>query len=172
MTRGMFTASIAVVAALAIPASSGLVNPLADQAGTANLGDARVAVATTTVPAVAEAPAPSAPAVTAMNHVPRDTTARPTLSMVPRNPKLQSRLRALLPPGLTVRQAARGFVDQSQFVSAVHVSRNLDIPFDKLKAKIVEDRMSLGQAIQVMRPDANVWRELTRARDETTRDIR
>lgn len=169
MTRGMFTASIAVVAALAIPASSGLVNPLGKR--TSNQVDERMAVATTP-PAVADTPAPGAPPVDATYDVPRDTTTRPTLSMVPRNPKLQSRLRAMLPAGLTVRQAARGFVDQSQFISAVHVSRNLDIPFAELKAKIVEERMSLGQAIQVMRPDANVWRELTRARDETNRDIR
>jgi hypothetical protein len=91
--------------------------------------------------------------------------------MVPRNPKLESRLHALLPPGMTVRQAAQGFGDQNQFVSTVHVSRNLDIPFIKLKAKIVDERLSLGQAIQALRPDADVSKELTRAREMTPKDI-
>jgi hypothetical protein len=93
------------------------------------------------------------------------------LTLVPRNAKLQSRLGELLPAGMSVREAAAGFGDQSQFVSAGHVSRNLGIPFSQLKAKIVDEQMSLGQAIQSLRPDADVWQELTRVRDLASRDL-
>jgi hypothetical protein len=166
MTRGLLTACIVVAAALAIPASSGLKNPLGEPAGAASQdGDGTVAAP----PAATQAPS-SGPTTSATSS--DTTTKRPTLSLVPpRNPKLESRLRPLLPPDMTMRQAAKGFVSQTQFVSAVHVSRNLDIPFGDLKAKILNDRLTLGQAIQVMRPDADVSKELRRARDLTNRDL-
>jgi len=162
MIRGLLTACVVVVAALVIPASSGLKNPLAEPAGAASQGKDRVTTAPTSS---SPAPSSTAPATS-------DTGTRATLSMVPpRNPKLESRLRPFLPPGVTMQEAAKGFVNQSQFVSAVHVSRNLNIPFARLKAKVVNDRMTLSQAIQVLRPDADVAKELRRARDLTTRDL-
>ncbi len=167
MIRGLLTASVVVAAALAIPASSGLKNPFADPTGASSQGTDRVA---TTPPSSSQVPTdPASPVASGPT---TNTATRPTLSMVPpRNPKLESRLRPLLPQGVTMQQAARGFVNQNQFVSAVHVSRNLDIPFARLKAKIVDDRLTLGQAIQVLKPDADVGKELRRARDLTARDL-
>lgn len=156
MTRGLFGATVAVTAALSMgPASSGLLKSRVPQSKAAP----GVTLATAD-PAPAEASAPA-----------NEPLDRPQLTLVPRNPKLASRLSDLLPPGMSVREAASGFGDQSQFVSAVHVSRNLGIPFTQLKAKIVDERMSLGQAIQALRPDADVWRELVRVRDVTSRDL-
>jgi hypothetical protein len=38
----------------------------------------------------------------------------------------------------------------------LHVSKNLNIPFDELSAKLTGDnKMSLGQAIHELRPDLN-----------------
>ena len=54
---------------------------------------------------------------------------------VTRNPELSSRLQTLLPNGTTVAKAAAGFEDQGEFISAVHVAHNLNIPFDQLKAR-------------------------------------
>jgi hypothetical protein len=55
-----------------------------------------------------------------------------------------------------VEQAASGFDNFGQFVAAVNVSHNLDIPFDQLKARVTGDsRMPLGQAIQELRPDVD-----------------
>ncbi len=88
-----------------------------------------------------------------------------TLSMVPRNSKLVARLQTMLPSGVTVQQAAVGFRSQGQFVAAVHVAKSLEIPFQVLKHKIVRDQMSLGQAIRTLRPDADVSKELARARE-------
>jgi len=60
----------------------------------------------------------------------------------------------LLPAGATVATASTGFRNQGEFVSALHVSRNLNIPFAGLKAKLTGDHPeSLGQAVHDLRPD-------------------
>lgn len=74
---------------------------------------------------------------------------------VPKNPKLQAKLLAMLPPGTTLNDAAAGFKNQGQFVAAVHVSNNLGVPFTELRTRMVDQGLSLGQAIQMVRPMAN-----------------
>ena len=69
------------------------------------------------------------------------------------NPALTSRLQSLL-PGADLQTAASGFKNLGQFVAAVHVSNNLKIPFDDLKAKVTgPNAESLGHAIQDLRPN-------------------
>jgi hypothetical protein len=92
-------------------------------------------------------------------------TTPATLSMVPRNPKLVTKLQGMLPRGMTVQEAAIGFRSQGQFVAAVHVAKSLEIPFQTMKDKIVRDQMSVAQAIRLIRPDADVSKELARARE-------
>jgi len=71
-----------------------------------------------------------------------------------RNPELSSRLKPLLPARMTVADAAAGFKNQGQFVAALHVSKNLGIPFSQLKSEMTgEKRMSLGDALRELRPD-------------------
>jgi hypothetical protein len=67
------------------------------------------------------------------------------------NPRLASRVGTLLPEGMTLQSASEGFRNQGQFIAALHVSRNLGIPFAQLKAQILTGR-SLGQAIADLRP--------------------
>lgn len=69
------------------------------------------------------------------------------------NPNLSSRLQALLPPNTTLQIAASGFKNQGQFIAALHVSHNLNIPFDQLKTEMVTNHDSLGTAIRDLRPD-------------------
>ena len=70
------------------------------------------------------------------------------------NPKLSTRVQALLPSGETLAQAAAGFKNEGQFLAALHVSHNLNIPFDKLKADMTgSSSMSLAAAIKANRPD-------------------
>ncbi len=89
-----------------------------------------------------------------------------------RNPNLNSKLQALLPPGSNVQSAATGFRNIGQFVAAVHVSHNLNIPFDQLKAKMVgSPSMSLGQAIKKLRPDVHAKREVHKAEREAKEDM-
>jgi hypothetical protein len=70
------------------------------------------------------------------------------------NPGLSSRLQPLLPPNTTLQSAASGFKNQGQFIAALHVSQNLNIPFSQLKADMTgSGHDSLGQAIHALRPD-------------------
>jgi len=70
------------------------------------------------------------------------------------NTKLSGRLQSLLPAGTNVQTAGAGFKNLGQFVAAVHVSHNLNIPFDELKARVTGPRAeSLGKAIEQLRPD-------------------
>jgi hypothetical protein len=85
------------------------------------------------------------------------TPTTPTTRAV-KNPKLEARLVALLPAGTNIQDASQGFKNWGQFVAAVHVSKNLNIPFADLKTAMTgltpgttapaTTGMSLGQAIQ------------------------
>jgi hypothetical protein len=69
------------------------------------------------------------------------------------NAALSSRLQALLPAGANLQQEAMGFRNLGQFTAAAHVSKNLGIPFDQLKAKMTgPNAESLGKAIHDLRP--------------------
>src|SRR5262245_23496623 len=88
------------------------------------------------------------------------------------NPKLASKLQSLLPPGTDLQTAASGFKNLGQFVAAVHVSHNLGIPFDQLKAKMLgPPSQSLGGAIHNLKPEANVKVETKKAESEARQDL-
>lgn len=81
-------------------------------------------------------------------------------------------LRGRLPRGTDVNAAAGGFRRLELFVATVHASNNLDIPFSELKRRIVNDGMTLGQAIQDIRPKSRYWTEARRAEDDAAAAIR
>ena len=90
------------------------------------------------------------------------------------HPRLASKLQSLLPAGTNLDAAANGFKNMGQFGAAVHVSHNLNIPFDQLKEKMVTDHKSLGGAIRELKPDmtkdaANdeAQKAVTQAKEET-----
>lgn len=88
------------------------------------------------------------------------------------NTKLSSKLQGLLPAGTNLQTAAQGFKNLGQFVAAVHVSHNLGIPFDQLKAKMIgPPKESLGKAIQALKPDANAKTEASKATKQAKQDI-
>jgi len=88
------------------------------------------------------------------------------------NTKLASKLQSLLPPGTNLQTAASGFKNLGQFVAAVHVSHNLGIPFDQLKAKMQgPPSMSLGKAIEALKPAANAKAEIKKAEHEAHQDL-
>jgi hypothetical protein len=76
----------------------------------------------------------------------------------------RSRIQSLLPPGTDLKTAENGFRNHGQFIAALHVSKNLNIPFDQLKAKMTgvsttsstvqtsSTAVSLGKAIHALRP--------------------
>lgn len=72
---------------------------------------------------------------------------------IARNPQQEARLKAMLPSGMTLEQASEGFRNQGQFIAALEASKNQNIPFADLKAKMTGDNpVSLGQAVQELRP--------------------
>jgi hypothetical protein len=64
---------------------------------------------------------------------------------------LSAKLQKSLPPGTNLQEAAVGFKNMGQFVAAVNVSHNLDIPFHQLKTRVVDGK-SLGDAIHELKP--------------------
>jgi hypothetical protein len=70
-----------------------------------------------------------------------------------RNPYLSAMLKPLVPPQSTLTQAAAGFKNQRQFIAALHLSKNLIIPFDQIKIRATGNhRMSLSDSIRDIRP--------------------
>jgi hypothetical protein len=70
------------------------------------------------------------------------------------NTKLADRLQPLLPAGTALDAAAAGFKNQGQFIAALHVSKNLGIPFADLKTAMTgPDGLSLGKSIQKLKPE-------------------
>ena|SRR5258706_3196650 len=122
------------------------------------------------------------------------TTVTPTTltSAKVKNPQLEQRLLLLLPPGTRIADASRGFKNWGQFVAAVHVSQNLNIPFADLKARmtgipvgavpgttLLTTPMSLGQAIQSLKTtsrtpvtSSTVQTQVQKAESEAEEDLR
>ena len=92
--------------------------------------------------------------------------------LLSQNTKLASNLQNLLPAGTDLQAAAQGFKNLGQFVAAAHVSHNLGIPFDCLKADMTDvappstatcpagtgtgsKSLSLGASIEALKPTMN-----------------
>jgi len=92
--------------------------------------------------------------------------------MLTQNSKLSSKLDSMLPNGMTSQQACSGFKNLGQCVAAIHVSNNLKIPFDDLKAKMTGDNTeSLGKSIHELKPDADAKTEAAKATKQAKKDI-
>jgi hypothetical protein len=100
------------------------------------------------------------------------TVPSPVQKELQRNLVLADGLRNRLPAGTDLNAAAGGFRRLELFVATVHASNNMDIPFSELKRRIVNDGMTLGQAIQDVRPRSRYWAEAQRAEDEAAAAIR
>jgi hypothetical protein len=93
--------------------------------------------------------------------------------LLAQNPELSSRLGTLLPEGTNLQEAAAGFKNLGQFVAAVHVSKNLGIPFEDLKGKMTgPDSQKLGKAIHQLKPEVNAKAEAKEANKEAKQDIK
>lgn len=95
----------------------------------------------------------------------------PVQQKLQRNTQLADKLQRRLPPGTDLVAAADGFTKLGHFVSAVNVSNNLGIPFVELKSRILDDGMSLGQAIQASKTTADASIEARRAEADAQRLI-
>jgi hypothetical protein len=93
--------------------------------------------------------------------------------LLAQNTQLASKVGSVLPAGADVQQAAVGFKNLGEFVAAAHVSKNLGIPFDDLKAKITgNESMSLGKAIHTLKPEVDSKAEAKRAKKSAEADLK
>ncbi|MGB7219361.1 MAG: hypothetical protein WBD07_11180 [Vicinamibacterales bacterium] len=97
----------------------------------------------------------------------------PTLSQrIAADPVLSARMLPLLPGGLTVEAAARGFMNEGQFCAAVHVSKNLGVPLAELRAELMGlAHDNLRHAIRKLRPNADARAEAIKAEREAKADL-
>ena len=78
-------------------------------------------------------------------------------------PQLTAQLQKLY-PDMDLTAASADFKTLGSFVSALHVSKNLTIPFDQLKARVTGDgAVSLGKAIKELKPDVDADAEVKKA---------
>jgi len=105
-----------------------------------------------------------------------DLAANRLAAQIAASPRLARQVRSLLPSGMTLQTAASGFRNEGQFLAALHVSRNLGIPFAQLKARMTgSNPESLGRAIQDLRPALShdaVEADVETARDQAKQDLR
>ena len=102
---------------------------------------------------------------------PHTPPSSPVAMKIQSHPKLAAKVTAMLPPGMTLDQAARGFKNQGQFIAALHASQRTGIPFADLRRAMVVQHESLGQAIHSLRPSANGSREAEHAEHEADHDL-
>lgn len=89
-----------------------------------------------------------------------------------KSPQLASNLDKLLPSGMTAQQACSGFKNLGQCVAAIHVAKNLNVPFDDLKAKMTgSNPEALGKAIQDLKPEANAKQEAKKGQKQAEQDL-
>jgi hypothetical protein len=94
------------------------------------------------------------------------TTLTPVQQKLQKNTNLADKLRTRLPKNTDLMDAAEGFRNLGQFVAAVNVSNNLGLDFTQLKTRMVDDGMSLGQAIQDGKKTVDVETEVRKAETE------
>jgi hypothetical protein len=99
-------------------------------------------------------------------------------SVLDHNTQLSTKLEGLLglsgPNALsTLKTDASGFKNFGQFMAAVHVSHNLGIPFSELQSKMTgSNAVSLGKAIQELKPDADAKNEAKKASNQADNDVK
>jgi hypothetical protein len=76
---------------------------------------------------------------------------------------LAQNLAKMLPSGTDLRTAASGFSSLGDFVAALYVSKNLQVSFADLKARLTSGG-NLGSAIAALRPDTDSQVEARKGR--------
>jgi hypothetical protein len=110
-------------------------------------------------------------------------------TLLEQNNKLETKLASFFPPGTNITQEAAGFKNLGQFVSAVHVSHNLGIPFNTLKCTELGTTKAtssgavcpssvtnsgpekLGKAIQTLKPDTDSKEAIQEAGRQGEQDL-
>jgi len=88
------------------------------------------------------------------------------------NTALVAKLTPLLPTGMTLADAAKGFRNEGQFIAALHAAKDLGVSFTDLKNEMTgSEHDSLGQAIHDLKPTADAKGSAKTAEGEARADI-
>jgi hypothetical protein len=156
-------------------------------------------IASTTTTTAATTSGSSATSTTTTTSGAATTTAtNPIALKIASHPQLAAKVNALLPSNMTLATASKGFRNQGQFIAALHVSRNLNLPFTTLKATMLGTPvpattgtsgatttgtttstgtttapapMSLGQAIHKLRGSVDAAAAANTATEQATTDV-
>jgi hypothetical protein len=82
-----------------------------------------------------------------------------------------TRLAALVPAGMTTREACAGFRDVSECSAALHVAQNLNIAFPDVRERVIGGQ-TLEAAVHALKPSANAQVEVHRAEQQASQDLR
>lgn len=82
-----------------------------------------------------------------------------------------TRLAALVPAGMTTREACAGFRDVSECSAALHVAQNLNIAFPDVRERVIGGQ-TLEVAVHALKPSANAHIEVHRAEQQASEDLR
>jgi hypothetical protein len=109
------------------------------------------------------------------------TPTNPVSQKLSTKPNLLARVTKALPAGTDLNGATAGFKNFGQFIAATNVSTNLGIDFGKLKTAMTgtnvsgvpsgQPTVSLGQAIQRLKPGVDGTAEAARAESLANRQI-
>ncbi len=111
----------------------------------------------------------------------QQTQPKTVSTQLEKNTHLATQLKGLFPPETDLQLASSGFKNLGQFVAAAHVSKNLGIPFDQLKARMVDNPtlqaagdspVSLGKAIKELRPSVDASAEVKKAERQAIEEIK
>jgi len=96
----------------------------------------------------------------------------PIAAKIAAKPQLNARITSMLPTHLSLDRASSGFKNQGQFIAALHVSKNLGIPFTDLKRDMTRKHMSLGQSIQDLRKSTASSTEAKKGEAQAKEDLK
>lgn len=99
------------------------------------------------------------------------TATSPPNSMAPNAAGPNTRLAALLPKGMSQKEACEGLKTTEECAAALHAAANLNISFAELKAQM-SGGQQLQTAIQALKPDADAAAEARRAEQQAHSDLR
>jgi hypothetical protein len=122
-----------------------------------------------------ETPAPPSPLDPSMTWLQQpiagnSNATSPPNTMAPNSDAVGRRLAAIAPSGMSAKTACEGFKTTELCAETLNVSRNLDIPFTELKAKVTGGQR-LDMAIRQLRPNADATFEVRMAGRQALDDL-
>jgi len=111
---------------------------------------------------------------------PLSTRTKPVAERLAQDPSLVRKLEDYLElsgpdAGAELQAEATGFDDLGQFVAAVHIAKNLGIPFDDFKGAVVQNGRqvsNLGKAVRWFRPGIPSGAETRKATQQASADLK